>query len=139
MNAVRSRGLYVFLVEDHAVLRDVLQEYIGSLPDVARCVTAATAESALKELGEDLPDFMLIDLTLPGMSGIELVRELRRAYPQMPLAILSGHGSLSHARDALEAGANAYLLKGDMEEIVRGMEAIHAGARYVSEGLEADP
>ena len=138
MNAARGNGLYVFLVEDHALLREVLKEYICSLPDVTRCVTAANAESSLKELGEDVPDFMLIDLTLPGMSGIELVRKLRRAYPQMPLVILSGHSSLSYARDALEAGANGYVLKGDMEEITRGMEAIHAGARYVSEGLEVD-
>jgi DNA-binding NarL/FixJ family response regulator len=135
----RGSGLYVFLVEDHDILRDVLGEYIRNLPAVAKCVTASNAETALEGLAGDLPDLMLIDLTLPGMNGIELVRKLRRAYPQMPLAILSGHDSLSNAHDALEAGANGYLLKGDMEEIVRGMEAIRAGSRYVSEGLSADP
>ncbi len=131
-------GLYVVLVEDHALLRDVLQEYIGIMPGVARCATAATAESALEGLNGEIPDFMLIDLSLPGMTGIDLVRHLRPKYPTLPLAILSGHESMKYARDALDAGADGYLLKGDLQEIERGMRAIREGRQYVSKGLGAD-
>jgi DNA-binding NarL/FixJ family response regulator len=129
----------VFLVEDHAVLRDVLQEYIGSMPTVATCSTAADGESALEALGDHAPDFMLIDMSLPDMTGIELIRELKRRHPKLPMAILSGHRSAKYARDALEAGADGYLVKGDLVEIERGFKAIRAGEHYVSEGLGADP
>ena len=139
MNASTGhQGLYVVLVEDHALLRDVLKEYIGILPGVTKCETVANAESVLEGFHDNVPDLVLIDLSLPGMNGIELVRELRNAHPLMPLAILSGH-QLSYARDALEAGANGYLVKGDIQEIERGMAAIFAGDIYVSGGLGADP
>ena len=133
-----NRGLFVFLVEDHAILREVLCEYIVSMPDVARCATAPDAETALRELNGIVPDFVLIDLSLPGMNGIELIRELRREHPHLPLAILSGHRSRSYARDAFAAGADGYLLKGDMGELERGMQTIRGGKRYVSAGLGHD-
>lgn len=129
----------VFLVEDHAVLRDVLQEYIGSMPAVEKCSTAADGGSALEAMDDGPPDFMLIDMTLPDMTGIELIRELKRRHPALQMAILSGHRSEKYARDALEAGADGYLVKGDLIEIERGFKAIRAGQRYVSEGLGADP
>jgi DNA-binding NarL/FixJ family response regulator len=131
-------GLYVFLVEDHALLRSVLQEYIGSMSFVSKCAAAPDAESTLEAMGDTIPDFMLIDLSLPGMTGIELIRDLRLRHPKLPLVILSGHRSLKYARDAIAAGADGYLLKGDLDELERGIRAIHAGRRYVSEGLGAD-
>jgi DNA-binding NarL/FixJ family response regulator len=141
MNAdADESSLFVFLVEDHALLRGVLQEYISSIAAVGRCAAAANAESTLEVLKDgELPDFMLIDLSLPGMNGIELVRELREAHPKLSLAILSGHRSLKYARDALAAGADGYLLKGDLDEIERGIHAIRHGRHYVSEGLGVDP
>jgi DNA-binding NarL/FixJ family response regulator len=135
-----DRTLFVFLVEDHELLRGVLQEYIGSMRAVRKCETAADAESTLEAMqGNGVPDFMLIDLSLPGMTGIELIRELRQKHPKLPLAILSGHRSLKYARDALAAGADGYLLKGDLDEIERGIQAIRNGKHYVSEGLGAEP
>lgn len=130
--------LYISLVEDHPVLRGVLKDYISRLPDVRACRAVATAEDALKELDGDPPDLVLIDLSLPGMSGIELVQELRRIHPDLRCAILSGHRSRSYADSALAAGANGYLLKGDPVEIERGMRAILAGERYVSRSLEEE-
>ena len=124
--------LRISLVEDHPVLRDVLQEYIGRLPGVEICRVSESAEDALNGLDDALPDLMLIDVSLPRMSGIDLVRELRQRHPELRCAILSGHRSSLYVRQALEAGANGYLLKGDPSEIERGIEAIMAGSRYIS-------
>jgi DNA-binding NarL/FixJ family response regulator len=132
--------LRVMLVEDHAVLRDILTEFVGRLPDVAGCTSISSAEAALTSLdaeGATDPDLLLIDLSLPGMSGIELIKELRRAHPALRCAILSGHRSRSYAQQALDAGARGYLLKGDPGEIERGIEAIFRGERYVSKNLGA--
>jgi DNA-binding NarL/FixJ family response regulator len=135
---VENRDLQVVLVEDHANLRDILLEYIGDLPAVAGCNAFESAEAALTRFRESqgTPDLLLIDLSLPGMNGIELIRELRRHHRALPLAILSGHRSLSYAHDAFAAGADGYLLKGDMDELERGMHAIRGGKRYMSAGLE---
>lgn len=128
--------LRVSLVEDHPVLRDVLQEYIGRLPGVELCVVWANAEDALDEFEGSMPDLMLIDLSLPRMSGIDLIRELHRRQPDLRCAILSGHRSPVYVRQAMEVGAHGYLLKGDPMEIERGLDAILAGKRYISPDLK---
>lgn len=130
------RKLNVSLVEDHAALRDILVEYIGSLPQVERCAAVRSAEQALEAIPENTPDLMFIDLSLPGMSGIELIRELRKLYPGLKCAILSGHKSQSHVRQALAAGASAYILKGEAGEIERGLDAMLDGRTYVSQGVD---
>src|SRR5262245_42828670 len=129
------QGLNVMLVEDHAVLRGILQEYVTNMSQVASCRTTANAEDALEDVAQSEPDLMLIDLSLPGMSGIDLVRKLRKSNPALRCAILSGHRSLSYARQAMEAGARGYLLKGDPSEIERGVAAIVDGRKFVSKGL----
>ncbi len=110
----------VSLVEDHPVLRDVLQEHIGRLPGVELCVVSANAEEALDEFEGSMPD---------------LIRELRLRQPGLRRAILSGHRSPAYVRQALEVGAHGYLLTGDPMEIERGLQAILAGKRYVSPDL----
>lgn len=129
------------LVEDHAMLRDILTEYIGKLPQVASCTASPSAEAALIELDRMIgnpPHLMLIDLSLPGMSGIELIRKLKLTRPTLRCAILSGHRSRAYAGEALAAGALAYMLKGDPIEIERGLSAIMRGERYVSRALSDD-
>ncbi len=129
-------SLRVSLVEDHPVLRDVLQEYIGQLPGVELCVVSANAEDALDEFEGSMPDVMLIDLSLPRMSGIDLIRELHLRQPELRCAILSGHRAPDFVRQALGVGAHGYLLKGDPMEIDRGLQAFVAGKRYFSPELK---
>lgn len=128
-------SLRVSLVEDHPVLRDVLQEYIGQLPGVELCVVSANAEDALDEFDGSMPDLLLTDLSLPRMSGIELIRELHLRQPDLRCAILSGHRSSAYVCQALEVGAHGYLLKSDPMEIERGLQALLAGKRYFSPDL----
>lgn len=128
-------SLRVSLVEDHPVLRDVLQEYIGQLPGVELCVVSANAEDALDDFEGSLPDLMLTDLSLPCMSGIDLIRELHLRQPDLRCAILSGHRAPDYVRQALGVGAHGYLLKGDPMELDRGLQAFVEGKRYFSPEL----
>lgn len=127
--------LHVGIVEDHPVLQEAIREFVERLPRVSGCTVLASAEAAIEEVKRSPPDLMLIDLSLPGMDGIALVRELGRLCPALPCAILSGYRSQDHVGQALAAGAHAYLLKGDPLEIERGIDAMLAGERYLSEGL----
>ncbi len=128
--------LHIAIVEDHPVLQDALRELVERLPEVAGCTVLVSAEAALAELERSVPDLILIDLSLPGMDGISLIAELRKRFPALPCAILSGHDSRSYVGQAFAAGASGYLLKGDPVEIERGIAAILAGERYLSEGLK---
>jgi len=136
MNRPKSMTpIRVSIVEDHPILRDVLQEYVGRLPGVEIGQVWPSAEAALEGIDGSEPDLMLIDLFLPVMNGIDLIRELRARRPELRCAILTGHRSSAYVRQALEVGAHGYLLKGDPLEIERGIEAIFAGKRYVSPEL----
>jgi DNA-binding NarL/FixJ family response regulator len=74
-------ALRVSLVEDHPVLSGLLQEFIATLPRVRSCTVARSAENALLDIEGNVPDLMFIDLSLPGMNGIELIRELQPGTP----------------------------------------------------------
>src|SRR5262245_1006060 len=122
-----SAPLKVMLIEDHAVLRGILRDFIERLPRVGYCRALPPAEAAIDALDGTPPDLMLIDLSLPGMSGIDLIREVRKTRPELRCAILSGHRSRSYVQQALAAGADGYLLKGDPNELERGVEVILGG------------
>lgn len=128
--------LHIAIVDDHPVVQEAIREYVERLPRVARCTVLASAEAALAEIGRSMPDPMLIDLSLPGMDGIALITELRKRLPELPCAILSGHDSRSYVGQAFAARAAGYMLKGDPIEIERGIDAILAGGRYLSEELK---
>ena len=96
---------------------------------------AETAEQALEQLPELKVDLVLVDVSLPQMSGINLVAALHEKYPDLLCVMLSGHMSSQYARRALEAGARGYLLKDNPAGILTGIEQIVKGEIYVSEEL----
>lgn len=104
-------------------------------PELVVCGMAATAEEALATAAASEPDFMLIDVSLPDMSGIELARTLHDRHPDLPLAMLSGHREQSHVEQALAAGARGYVLKGSGEELAPAIRRMMRGERYLSEAL----
>lgn len=126
----------IFLVEDHAYMLAMLQEFINQEGDLAVCETADSGEKALERLPDVTPDLVLVDLSLPGISGLELVSSLREHYPDIPCAILSGHGERHYAEQALNAGAKGYILKGNPDEIPPAIRQIMNGERYVSRALQ---
>ena len=130
--------LRVSLVEDHPLVGDMLREFVAGLAQVGSCTVATSAESCLQQLENGTPDVMFIDLSLPGMDGIELIRELRARYRDLRCAILSAHRSKVYAKRAMAAGACGYVLKGDPIEIESALHSILAGEPYVSRDLQDD-
>ncbi len=101
----------VLLVEDHAALRDAVAELISADADLYVPVAVQSAEEALARFREADPDLAVVDISLPGMDGIELIRRLRRLEPDLPIVVLSSHSVERWEGRALEAGARAYLIK----------------------------
>ena len=127
----------ILLVEDHAGFAKALQNMLSQNPNLQIVAVAESAEAALHYLRGSRVDLVLLDYSLPDMSGVALLEKLQAAYPDLSCAILSGHLSLQHARRALELGARGYLIKDNPIGIMNGLPRILKGEIYVSEELRS--
>ena len=126
----------VFIVEDHPVLRETLVQIVSREKDLTVCGQASAANRAFKAIGRARPDLVLVDITLPGKSGLELVKELRAVDRKIKLLVVSMHDAALYADRALQAGGNGYLRKqGDPEELIRAIRDVLDGRIYVSEDV----
>jgi DNA-binding NarL/FixJ family response regulator len=126
----------VLLVDDHAVVRQGLKQVLAeSLPD-ATFGDACNADEALRMVRTANWDIVVLDISLPGKSGIEALKELRAAHPRLPVLILSMHPEEQFAVRALKAGAAGYVTKRTAaREVVAAVRKVLSGGRYVSPSL----
>ncbi len=128
----------VVLVEDHPVYAEGLVEIIKGEPGLAVCGQAGSAEEALRDIPGLTPDLVLVDITLPGMSGLDLIKRLRPKYPEIKLLVISMREEQLYAARVLRAGGDGYVMKQqDPEEIVDAIRDVLAGRIYVSEEVLA--
>ncbi|HEV2318838.1 MAG TPA: response regulator transcription factor, partial [Verrucomicrobiae bacterium] len=95
----------IFLVDDHAMFREGLRQLIDREPDLAVCGDAAEAESALSEIRKLKPDLVVVDITLGGTSGIDLIKAIKNESEDYPVLVVSMHDESLYAERALRAGA----------------------------------
>jgi DNA-binding NarL/FixJ family response regulator len=128
----------VFIVEDHPVFREGLVQILSAASGLAVCGQAGSAEQALRDIPASGPALVLVDLSLPGKSGLELVRELRALDPKLKLLVVSMHDEALYADRVLRAGGDGYIMKQeDPEELVHAIQDVLAGHIYVSEAVLA--
>jgi DNA-binding NarL/FixJ family response regulator len=125
----------ILLVEDHAGFAKALLQMLSQNPSLQIVSVADNAETAIEYLRESRVDLVLVDYSLPDMSGVTLLEALQEQHPDLPCAMISGHLSLQHARRALEAGARGYMIKDNPLGILAGIPRILKGEIYVSEEL----
>lgn len=123
----------VYIVEDHPVMREALVEFLALGEGLEVCGSAASAEQAMEELAAAEPSLLLLDLSLPGRSGLDMLIELRRT-TSLPCLILSGHAERSHIKRAFAAGANGYLVKGRPAELMMAIREVARGGTYHADG-----
>jgi DNA-binding NarL/FixJ family response regulator len=125
----------ILLVEDHAGFAKALLNMLSQNPALQIVAVAESAEEAQQYLRESSVDLVLVDYSLPDMSGVNLLEALLAAHPGLRCAMLSGHLSLQHARRALEVGARGYMIKDNPLGILNGIPRILKGEIYLSEEL----
>ena len=123
----------ILLVEDHAIFAQALGRVLSERGHMDVLAVAESAEEALDLIPNLVVDLILVDVSLPHRSGISLVFNLQKAYPDLPCVMLSGHTSQHYARSALAAGARGDLVKDHAEEILEGIRRVLQGEVYVSE------
>jgi DNA-binding NarL/FixJ family response regulator len=123
----------VLIADDHAVVRQGLQQILGEEADLTVAGQAANGEELLALVRGGQGDVVILDLSLPGMAGLDVLRELRHLAPKLPVLILSVHSADQYATRALRAGASGYLTKESApEELVQAIRRVVAGGRYLS-------
>lgn len=109
----------IFIVEDHPIMRQTYTVLFGSSGEFEVCGTASSAEEALRLIPAASPDLILADISLPGMSGLQFVKELREASNGIRVLVTSGHDGVHYANEAERAGADGFVTKGDFQELLR--------------------
>jgi two-component system response regulator NreC len=128
----------VVIVDDHAVVRSGLRLLIDREEGMAAVDEAANADEAIFRAIEHKPDVLLIDVTMPGTSGIEAIPKLLEVSPASKVLVLSMHDDPRYVRDAFGAGARGYVLKEAADaEVVAAIREIAAGGTYVNPALGA--
>ncbi len=134
----RSSRRRVFIVDDHPLVREWLGGLIESEADLQVCGQADDGPTALASVPIANPDIVVVDLTLPRSSGIELIKDLRAQYANLKMLVLSMHDEVSIAERAFRAGANGYVVKRDSSErIIEGIRTVLSGKVYASSTLTA--
>lgn len=123
----------ILLVEDHELFARALVRVLRERGNLDVVAVAESAEDALRQLPNLDVDLILVDVSLPHRSGISLVVNLQQQYPHLPCVMLSGHVSQHYAKSSLAAGARGYLVKDQMDEILKGIDRVLHGEIYVSE------
>jgi DNA-binding NarL/FixJ family response regulator len=123
----------VFLADDHPLFRIGLRIALDQEADVQLIGEASDGFSAVEKIRADPPDVSLIDVDMPGISGIRVIRVLRQAYPQMKILVLSTYDDEKYVQGAMQAGADGYVLKCvEVAELVRIIRSFCEGRRVVS-------
>jgi len=126
----------IFLVEDHPVFREGLSQVLAAEKDLTLCGAAANANDALKAVIKLKPDLVVVDLGLPGKSGLELIKEIRTLNLPVKLLVVSMFDEAIYAQRVLRAGGDGYVMKQeDPEVIVLAISDVLAGHIYVSEDV----
>jgi DNA-binding NarL/FixJ family response regulator len=122
----------VILVDDHPVVRFGLAAIIGLQPDMVVVAEAGSGEEACEICDNRAADVVLMDLRLPGLSGMEAIRAIRKSHPKLRFIVLTTYDGDEDIHKALEAGAQAYLLKGmSHNELVNAIRTVHSGLKYI--------
>jgi DNA-binding NarL/FixJ family response regulator len=124
----------IYLVEDHPTFRQGLIQILGGERHLTVCGAAGTADQAFPAIVRTKPDLVLVDISLPGRSGLELIKEIRAVDRTVKLLVISMHDEALYAARVLRAGGDGYIMKQeDPDEIVQAIRDVLDGHIYVSE------
>jgi DNA-binding NarL/FixJ family response regulator len=128
----------IFIVDDHPMTRAGITHLINHQSDTLVCGEAENAAEALDLFDVSQPDLMLIDITLPGKSGLELIKDIKAIRPDLPILVISMHDESLYADRVLRAGARGYITKHEGgDNLLVAIRQVLSGKIYVSESMSA--
>lgn len=129
-------SIRVLVVDDHEVARRGIRSVLAGDPDLEVVAEVSDGEQAIQRVTDSHPDVVLLDITLPKMSGFDAARIIRRVSPRTRIIFVSQHDSVIFAKDALQIGASAYVVKSDAgRDLLPAIAAVQEGRVFVSRTL----
>jgi len=125
-------SIRIMLADDHRMFREALRGQIAVEPDFEIVAEAGSGEETLRAAAEAAPDVVILDIGLPGISGIDVARQLRHLWPGMGIVALSGYADRVFVEEMIKAGAHGYVVKSaGADELVAAVRAVAAGRRFL--------
>ncbi len=126
----------IFIADDHAIVRKGLKQIISETPDMIVSEEADNGLEALDKISENNYDVILLDISMPGKNGLEILRLVRKKKPKLPVLMLSVHSEEQYAVRSLRAGASGYLTKESApDELIAAIRTISKGGKFVNASL----
>jgi two-component system response regulator NreC len=126
----------IVLAEDHTILREGLRALLTADPDFEIIGEAADGREAVRFVEKQIPDLILMDLSMPRMTGMDAIREIKKRYPQTKIIALTVHKTEEYLRTTLQAGADGYVLKdATHDELMMAIQSVLKGKTYLSPGV----
>ena len=131
-----ARKNLLFVVDDHPIMRDGISQLIDQQADMEVCGTASSGPEALDALNRLDPDLLLVDISLTGMDGIELIKIVKKRKGRLPMLVLSMHAEALYAERAIRAGAKGYVMKhASADTLLAAIRRVLAGKIYLSPAM----
>ena len=123
----------VLIADDHAVVQQGLKQILGDTPEMLVAGEATTGQEVLDKVRAETWDVVILDISMPDRSGLDILKQLRSERPKLPVLVLSMHSEDQYAMRVLKAGASGYLTKDSApDELVKAVRKVVSGGRYVS-------
>ena len=134
MSRVGFDMIKVLLADDHSIVRAGLRRIVEESGEMEVIAEAADGREAIDLVHKALPDVAVIDISMPGLDGLEVLSQLHNHYPQLPILILTMHEEGQYVVRAIEAGAMGYLTKQSApEQLVKAIRKVYSGSRYITD------
>ena len=131
-----EKKIRIILVDDHAVVRTGYKLLLSSDPEIEIIAELESGEAANQQARELMPDVIVMDLSMPGMGGLEAIRRIKARNPEIKILVFTMHDNVSFVEHAMEAGASGYITKNNAPNILlQAVRQIAAGEQYIEPGL----
>jgi two-component system invasion response regulator UvrY len=126
----------ILVVDDHTIVREGLKKILVDTPDMVVADEASNGQEVIKKVGNNDYDLILLDISLPGRSGLDVLKQLKCTKPKLPILILSMHPEEQYAVRSLRAGASGYLTKQSVSnELIDAIRKVAQGRKYITPSL----
>jgi two-component system response regulator NreC len=131
-----GQRIRLLIVDDHAILRQALRQLLEQHAELEIIGDASSGREAIASVEKLMPDVVLMDMVMPGLSGLEATRQIRKRFPKTRVLILTGYMEDEQIVAALRAGASGYVVKrSDTQELLLGIQSVHRGNTYFSAAI----
>ena len=128
--------IHALIADDHTIVREGLKQILSETTDITVADVASTGQEVIEKVRANSYDVVLLDISMPGKTGLEVLKQIKTEHPDVPVLILTMYPEAQYAIRALKAGASGYLIKESTpDELVKAVRTVSEGRRYVSTSL----